>query len=120
VVVEKAPDACGVRYPDERGVLFTANQFCTVALCGTDDNDADFTLNSRNRFENLQRLTSGGEQSVERLKTILSDHHEPGGICQHGAQTLWTTVAYVAVPRTRTLHFSYGRPCETAFEIFTL
>lgn len=120
VVVEKSPDGCGVREPDESGALFATNHFCTPGLCGTDTPTGELKVNSEARFANLQRLTSGGEQSIERLQHVLADHTEPGAVCQHGQQGMWTSVAYVAVPRTRTIHFSYGRPCETPFQEFSL
>ncbi|HUT74718.1 MAG TPA: C45 family peptidase [Armatimonadota bacterium] len=119
-VVEKAPDGCEVRQPDERGVLFATNHFCTPGLVGTDTPELASKLNSERRFENLRRLTAGGEQTVERLQRLLADHTDPGAICQHGQQEMWTTVAYVVVPRTRALYFAYGRPCETPFEEFRL
>ncbi len=119
-VVEKSPDGCGVRRPDEQGVLFAANHFCTPGLAGTDAQDTPLRLNSERRFENLRRLTAGGEQTVERLQRLLADHTEPGAVCQHGQQDMWTSVAYVVVPRTRTLYFAYGRACETPFEKFVL
>lgn len=119
VVVEKSPDGCGVREPDEKGALFATNHFCTPGLCGTDTPPEEMKSNSEARFQNLDRLTAEGDQSVERLQRILSDHANPGAICQHG-DYMWTSVAYVVVPRTRTVHFSYGRPCETGFQQYAL
>ncbi|MCC6443223.1 MAG: hypothetical protein IT210_07180 [Armatimonadetes bacterium] len=119
-VIEKSPDGCEVREPDPNGVLFATNHFCTPGLSGTDAPEENLKENSLARFANLDRLTRGGEQSVERLKAILSDHTQPGAVCQHGHQDMWTSVAYIAVPRSRTLHFAYGRPCETEFVEFAL
>jgi len=119
-VVEKSPDGCEVRMPDEEGVLFATNHFCSPGLRGTDTPEERLKANSLARFENLRRLTSGGAQSIERLQAILADHTQPGAICQHGHQDMWTSVAYIVVPRTRTIYFAYGRACETPFERYSL
>ncbi|HIE52299.1 MAG TPA: hypothetical protein EYP85_11120 [Armatimonadetes bacterium] len=120
VVVEKSPKGCAVREPDERGVIFATNHFCSPPLRGTDTPPPELRANSEARFANLQRLTATGPYTVERIQAILADHTTPGAICQHGAGEMWTSVAYVALPRPRTLHFAYGRPCEVPFATFTL
>lgn len=137
-VVEKAPDGCDVRLPEGQKAIFATNHFNGPTLAGTDSEGysaydshgvagyEQFKDNSRARFKKLEQLAASGEHSVERLKTILADHTEPVGICQHGYlarpgyEGMWTTTAYVAVPRTRTLHFAFGRPCETEFKIYSL
>jgi hypothetical protein len=129
VVVEKAPDGCEVRECGEEGALFATNHFCTPGLRGTDNPGEDLGPNSRARWENLARLTTNDQRpttndqrptTVARLQEILADHHQPGAICQHGHNGMWTSVAYVAVPARRTLYFAYGRPCETPFVEYRL
>ncbi|HYF48620.1 MAG TPA: C45 family peptidase [Planctomycetota bacterium] len=117
-VVEKSPDGCGVRYPGEDGKIFAVNCFCTSESAA---GDPELEKNSQARAESLTTLMAAQPGSVERVKTVLASHGH-GGVCQHGdnPREMWTTVAYVAVPARKAIHFAYGRPCETPFVEYKL
>jgi len=121
VVVEKGVSESSLRFP-QGGAIFATNHWVTPRMCpACHFSSSEFEQNTLARWSNLERLVaeSQGNHSVERIKEILRDHSDPGAICQHGP-FMHSTVAYVIVPRTRTIHFSYGRPCEVEFQTFVM
>jgi hypothetical protein len=119
-VVENSPVGFAVRDPDA-GLLYATNHFCAAGMRGTDCPPSDdLKANTHARMENLARRTRSTEPSLEGVRTILADHHQPGAVCQHGHAGMWTVSAFIAVPARRSLWFANGRPCETAFGEYRL
>jgi len=66
---------------------------------------------------------AAGRITVEQVKRMLSDHGgRPEAICRHArSATEWeTTAAVIVEPASRTLHLSYGPPCEERFATYEL
>jgi hypothetical protein len=64
---------------------------------------------------------AAGRITVEDVKRLLADHAgRPEPICRHamGAAGWETTAALIAEPAARTLHLSYGPPCEGGFATY--
>jgi isopenicillin-N N-acyltransferase-like protein len=80
---------------------------------------------SPGRCARMQTLleSTAGRITVEEIKRMLADHtSRPEPICRHAtAATEWeTTSALIAEPASRTLHLSYGPPCEGGFVIYRI
>jgi isopenicillin-N N-acyltransferase-like protein len=66
---------------------------------------------------------AAGRITVELIQRMLADHGgRPEPICRHaGNAAEWeTTAAVIVEPASRTLHLSYGPPCEGQFATYTL
>jgi len=115
-VVEKSVDRTGV-IPLEagKGAVFTTNHCVTPALEGTGAGG-----NSLNRYLNLQRLLTQSEyrDPLETLQDLLADHSDPGAICQHGQDGLYTLISCVADPRERLLFVNPDRGCLRSYRSF--
>jgi isopenicillin-N N-acyltransferase-like protein len=72
----------------------------------------------------LERLHHAGkiEYTVEGMKRLLATHApEPGSVCRHDRSTgLCTVSGRIMIPAEGKLLICDGRPCEAAFEEFTL
>ena len=77
--------------------------------------------NSDDRFENLKKITSVNnlEFSLKSMKNILTNHHNPGCICQHGTY-LYTQRAYINLVKEGKLLVSPGNPCKNDFIEFSI
>jgi isopenicillin-N N-acyltransferase-like protein len=106
VVVEKLPGAQAVR---EAETIVACNHVLAARLSALMARGDPIRANSERRFGRLGELVGGRERwSVEDVAELLCDH---GGVCQHGADGLWTVAAIVAEPRTRRLWVADGPPC---------
>jgi isopenicillin-N N-acyltransferase like protein len=75
-----------------------------------------------NRLESLLAAASG-RIDVEAIKGMLADHAGmPEPLCRHAAKASeWETAsALIAEPASRTLHLSYGPPCEGRFATYRI
>jgi predicted choloylglycine hydrolase len=110
-VIEKLPGAQSVR----RGEALVA---CNHPLAARLDrlmsaSDA-IRQNSEGRLAHLDGAAhSRSRWTVEDLASVLRDHE--GGVCQHGADGLWTVASLIASPSERRLWAAGGPPCKTEF-----
>jgi isopenicillin-N N-acyltransferase-like protein len=80
---------------------------------------------SPGRCARMQALleSAAGRVTVEDIKRMLADHAgRPKPLCRHATSAAeWeTTSALIAEPASRTLHLSYGPPCEGRFSTYRL
>ena len=80
---------------------------------------------SPGRCDRMQVLleAAGRRIDVGAIKGMLADHAgRPEPLCRHAARaTEWETAsALIAEPATRTLHLSYGPPCEGRFATYRI
>jgi isopenicillin-N N-acyltransferase-like protein len=78
---------------------------------------------SPGRCARMQELldAAAGRITVAQVKRMLADHDgRPEPICRHaGNAAEWeTTAAVIVEPVPRTLHLSYGPPCEERFATY--
>jgi hypothetical protein len=78
--------------------------------------DPEFHANSLARLDNARRLAAVAPRSVTGLKQLLGDHTQPGGVCQHGAAGLHTSIAMILLPRQRAMLAAEGYGCEAFAE----
>jgi isopenicillin-N N-acyltransferase-like protein len=108
----------------DRGVFAHANH-CLDSAVRKHELEALPAPGSPGRCERMQELleAEAGRIAVDDVKRMLADHHSrPEPICRHAASAReWETAAAVIVePASRTLHLSYGPPCEGRFATFGL
>jgi isopenicillin-N N-acyltransferase-like protein len=77
---------------------------------------AEFRANSLARAERARYLTAQLPRSSFGLKQLLADHATPGGVCQHGAAGLHTSIAMIMLPQQRVLMAAEGYGCESYVE----
>ena len=117
-VVDKVRRSPGHHSPErERGSELDTNHCVTDALQGTRT-----ASNSLDRCANLERLLAAPRYAdpVEDLKDIYADHAEPGAICQHGQDGLFTLVTSIADPVGRVLLVNGDCGCARAYRAFEL
>jgi isopenicillin-N N-acyltransferase like protein len=108
----------------DRGVFAHANH-CLDAAVRPYEVEALPAPGSPGRCTQMQAMldAAAGHITVERIKRMLADHSgRPEPICRHAASaTEWeTAAAVIAEPASRTLHLSYGPPCEGRFATYQL
>ena len=108
----------------DRGVFAHANH-CLDAAVRPHETEVLPAPGSPGRCALMQKLleAAAGRIAVERVKRMLADHGgRPEAICRHAASAAeWeTTAAVIVEPVSRTLHLSYGPPCEENFAAYTL
>jgi len=116
--LEVLPQAVAVIARD-RGIFVHANHCVDPTLCPF-ETERSPSPGSPGRSSRLQELLGdvAGRITVQDIKRMLADHSSrPEPLCRHAADpSMWeTTAALIAEPATRTLHLSYGPPCEGAF-----
>jgi hypothetical protein len=121
--LEILPQALAVIARD-RGVFVHANH-CLDAALQRYETEVLPSPGSPGRCARMQGLldAAGGQITVEAIKRLLADHGgRPEPICRHaGAAAEWeTTAALIAEPAARTLHLSYGPPCEGVFATYRI
>jgi isopenicillin-N N-acyltransferase-like protein len=119
--LEILPQALAVIARD-RGVFAHANH-CLDAGLQRHEVDVLPSPGSPGRCARMQGLldAAAGRITVEDVKRLLADHAgRPEPICRHagGAAEWETTAALIAEPAARTLHLSYGPPCEGGFATY--
>jgi hypothetical protein len=121
--LEILPQALAVIARD-RGAFAHANH-CLDATLQPHEVEKLPSPGSPGRCARMQTLLDGaaGRITVEEIKRMLADHaSRPEPICRHATTaTEWeTTSALIAEPASRTLHLSYGPPCEGRFAIYRI
>jgi isopenicillin-N N-acyltransferase-like protein len=121
--LEILPQALAVIARD-RGVFAHANH-CLDAGVQPYEVDKLPSPGSPGRCARMQTLldSTAGRITVEEIKRMLADHtSRPEPICRHPTTaTEWeTTSALIVEPASRTLHLSYGPPCEGGFAIYRI
>jgi hypothetical protein len=91
------------------------NHFCPGPYEAHEGRDARLVENSKRRFANLGRLAESLPHTVEGMLTVLRNHAEVGQICQHDNDGMWSSAAYVAIPRRQCILMARGQPCEAEF-----
>jgi len=107
-----------------RGVFAHANN-CLDASVKQHELERLPSPGSPGRCTRLQALLDAlaGRITVEEIKRMLADHAgRPEPLCRHATSAAeWeTTSALIAEPASRTLHLSYGPPCEGRFSTYRL
>jgi hypothetical protein len=115
VATELTPEGSRVCQGPDAPLARATNHFCPGPWEGRDSGETRHVQNSRRRFANLGRLTAELPHTVEGMQSALHDHAESGQVCQHGNDDMWSSAAYVAIPRRRTLLIARGQPCEADF-----
>jgi hypothetical protein len=121
--LEILPQALAVIARD-RGAFAHANH-CLDATLQPHEVEKLPSPGSPGRCARMQTFLDGatGRITVEEIKRMLADHaSRPEPICRHATTaTEWeTTSALIAEPASRTLHLSYGPPCEDRFAIYRI
>jgi len=121
--LEIFPQALAVITPDS-GVFAHANH-CLDARLQPHEVGQLPSPGSWSRCTRMQTLLDGadGRVSVEEIKRMLADHSSrPEPICRHATTaTEWeTTSALIVEPVSRTLHLSYGPPCEARYASYKI
>ena len=80
---------------------------------------------SPGRCTRMQSLlqAAAGSLTVDEVKRLLADHSgNPEAICRHakGKGDWETAAAVIAEPASRSLHLSYGPPCERRFATYRI
>jgi len=108
----------------DRGAFAHANH-CLDATVRPQEAEVLPSPGSPDRCARMQEMldAAAGRITVEQLKRMLADHggrSEP--ICRHaGSAAEWeTTAAVIVEPASRTLHLSYGPPCEERFTTYRI
>ncbi len=123
-ILENTPSQRAVRREAHQPTVRTNHPQCTevAALASAtappgDQNDAnEFQANSLARAQRARALADQLPRSTTGLKALLADHATPGGICQHGAADLHTSIAMIMLPQQRVLMAAEGYGCETYVE----
>lgn len=117
-VVEKSFDRHGFAIIEkDAGAIFITNHGITDAL-----KDLPVGENSLQRYENLLRTLNAAhyDDPVDTLKEVLSDHSEPGAICQHGKDNFWTLVTCIADTREKVLYVNGASGCQREYIAYEL
>ena len=112
VAIEITPEGPHVCQSADEPFVAVTNHFCDGPFVGRDTGEQRHQDNSRRRLANLRHLAATVEPGVEGMKRILTDHAESGGICQHGADDMWSSSAFIMLPRDRRMLVAQGQPCE--------
>jgi len=121
--LEILPQALAVIARD-RGVFVHANH-CLDATVRAHEAAVLPSPGSPARGARIQQMldAAAGRSTVDDLKRMLTDHTGPAEpICRHarGPAEWETAAALIAEPASRTLHLSYGPPCEDRFVTYRL
>jgi isopenicillin-N N-acyltransferase like protein len=108
----------------DRGVFVHTNH-CLDATVRAHEAAVLPSPGSPERRARMQQVlnAAAGRISVDDLKRALTDHTGPAEpICRHARSSAeWeTTAALIAEPASRTLHLSYGPPCEGRFATYRI
>ncbi|MFC1562802.1 C45 family autoproteolytic acyltransferase/hydrolase [candidate division KSB1 bacterium] len=120
-VVERSPTECYSRRTDGK-VIFATNHTATPCMRKLERSRGEIgDKNSDDRFANLKKITSAEdfELSLISMKNILSNHNNPGAICQHGTY-LYTQRAYINLAAEGKLLAAFGNPCKNDFIEFAI
>ncbi|MBM3498911.1 MAG: hypothetical protein FJX74_09600, partial [Armatimonadetes bacterium] len=118
VATELTPEGSRVCQGSDEPCARATNHFCPGPWEGRDSGEPRHVENSKRRFANLGRLSGELPHTVEGMLTVVRDHAESGQVCQHGNDDMWSSAAYVAIPRRRTILMARGQPCEAEwFEV---
>lgn len=121
--LEIFPQALAVIARD-RGVFAHANH-CLDAALQPHEVETLPSPGSPGRCARMQTLldAAAGRITVEDVKRMLADHTgRPEPICRHATHAAeWeTTSGLIVEPASRTLHLSYGPPCEERFVTYRI
>jgi len=108
----------------DRGILVHGNH-CLDRRLRPHEVEPSPAPGSPGRCERMQSLlqAAAGALNVEEVKHVLADHSgNPEAICRHakGKGEWETAAAIIAEPASRTLHLSYGPPCERRFASYRI
>ncbi len=121
--LEILPQALAVIARD-RGVFVHANH-CLDDGMRSHEAERLPSPGSPGRCDRLHTMldAAAGRIDVEAVKGMLADHAgRPEPLCRHAAtDTEWETAsALIAEPASRTLHLSFGPPCEGRFATYRI
>jgi len=120
VGLELTPQGVRVCQPSGAAYVRATNHFCPGPWEGQDSGEPRHVTNSKRRFANLARLSEALPHTVEGMLEVLRDHADEGQICQHGNDDMWSSAAYVAIPKQRRILMARGQPCEAEWFEVTL
>ena len=114
-LIEKLPGGQAIR---EAGTIVACNHPLASRLEVLMSRSDAIRENSERRLARLAEASADrAEWTVDDLGAALADH--AGGICQHGADGLWTIASIVLAPRERRMWVAAGPPCRAAYEEVT-
>lgn len=114
-----------VLHADDHGRVTHTNHCRHPALANINANFPEL-IQSQPRQERIDRLLSAGTNSIEQLKSILSNHDDhPRSLCRHANSDPgvghWQTVFSVIMePEARRMHLTRGTPCCRPYEVYEL
>lgn len=123
--LEVTIDDVHVLHADEHGRVTHTNHCRHPALANINASFPEL-IQSQPRQERIDRLLSAGNDSLDRLKSILSNHEDhPRSICRHANSDPgvghWQTVFSVIIePEARRMHLTRGTPCTKPYEVYEL
>ncbi len=114
-LIERLPHQMAVRWPAD-GVLFNTNHPLAAETAGHVREGTELMESSRARFRKLEGLVTAVPRSSSGLRQVLTDHTEPGAICQHGAGGWYTCASFLISPAAGTVVVADGSPCATEYK----
>jgi len=133
-VFEASHTAHSILYPEDDFVVST-NQFRGLQLrdCWVDRNPPELRGNSQNRYTTIFTALQAdrGQVDCDWAQAMMAYHggrrpsvaeRKQAAICRHPrVDPLWTTVSTsLYLPQERTLLFANGRPCQVAFQTWSV
>jgi isopenicillin-N N-acyltransferase-like protein len=114
-LIEKLPGSQAIRDGD---TIVACNHPVAAGLDRLMASPDPIRANSERRLARLEKTAGRDtEWTVKRLGAVLADH--VGGVCQHGADGLWTIASIVIAPRSRRMWVATGPPCSSAHQEIT-
>ncbi len=118
-VVEIAPHKA-VTLRTESNAIWCTNHYTSGEIEYRDE--PEYIANSMGRYQKLTELseTGGFEFSLEGMKRVLTDHDQPGAICQHKdrGQIMETYLSMILLSKGRKILFADGAPCQNDYVEF--
>jgi isopenicillin-N N-acyltransferase-like protein len=118
--VEERPEGVAVFQDEHPHRRLHTNHYVSAEFEAFETNSLPDSCPRLDRLRALVQEYWGGI-TVDRMKTILSDHHnDPGGICRHGAGGLHTISGYIAEPAQGVLHVRRGHGCLGTWQTYVV
>ncbi|GEM_PF-998482 len=122
-VVEKSISHQGIRFPDEKGIIFATNFYMVPSMARYIDKSAFYYQNALERYINLFNLKESSlpQEGLRGMKKILQNHSPIGPICAHFKDLgMCSFYAFLIVPAERKLMITDGYPCQEEFKEFKI
>ena len=125
--IEVIPDDFEVILPENGIITHTNHITSSRLLTKVDDLIKDMHPDTVIRFErSIELFLEAGEVDIDKIKNVLSDHFNyPNSICRHEdpqmleSEQLCTVFSMIINLKSRELHLTEGKPCESKYERIT-